>query len=102
MSKIFAIIRGNAHKILTDILTVGASVGAILLFVQQLSTTVHLPAGANAIIAGATTLLATILAEVRRIITVTNAPAPAPNPAPAPAKATKAAAKPPAKRAAGR
>ena len=45
----------------------GASISAILALVVNLAPSVHLPAAATAIIVSASTVVATVVAEARRI-----------------------------------
>ena len=60
-------VQTDAKKIAGDVATVGASISAILALVVNLAPSVHLPAAATAIIVSASTVVATVVAEARRI-----------------------------------
>ena len=60
-------VQNDAKKIAGDVVTVGGSVSAILALVVNLAPSVHLPASATAIVVSASTVVATIVAEARRI-----------------------------------
>ena len=60
-------IQSDAKKIAADVATIGGTLSAVLVAVQQVAPAVHLPAGASALIISATAVLGTVIAEASRI-----------------------------------
>jgi hypothetical protein len=65
--KVTQIIRDNIKQIAADVATTAASIGAVLTVILSLTNTVHLPDNVTAIIVTASTVVATVAQEARRI-----------------------------------
>ena len=76
MSKFIAQAKADSKKIAGDILSIAVSLAAVLAVVSNVSNTVHLPAWANAAIAPASSVVATIILQARRYSAAQKAPAP--------------------------
>ena len=61
-------IQSDLSKIATDVVTVGASVSAVLATIVNVAPSVHIPANATALIVSVSTVLATVIAEARRFV----------------------------------
>jgi hypothetical protein len=97
-------VQTDARKIAADVAGVGGAVSAILAIIVNAAPSVHIPATSTALIVSVSTVVATVIAEARRIAGSKVAPVPTPEPAPAPtpAPAKAAAKKTPAKKVAAK
>jgi preprotein translocase subunit SecY len=55
------------RRIAGDIVTVGATVGALVAILVNVAPAVHLPAGATSILVAASTVIATVVQQARRV-----------------------------------
>ena len=67
-TSITKIIQADLKPIAADVATIGGSVSGVLLLAEQIAPSLHVPAGAFAIIASASTVVGAIVAEARRIV----------------------------------
>ena len=61
-----ASIKKDAKTVAGDIATVGATVGGILLVVEQFAPAVHIPAPATTIIVSVSAIISTVVTQARR------------------------------------
>ena len=66
MTAFIASVKADIKKIAGDVLTIAITLGAVLAVVNQVSSTVHLPAWANAAISTATSVVAAVVLQARR------------------------------------
>ena len=77
-------IQNDIKIIAADVVTIGGSVSAVIATIVNVAPTVHIPASTTAILISASSVIATIIAEARRIRRTNNV-VPVTPPAPTPA-----------------
>ena len=60
-------VKADSKKIAGDVVTVGGSVGALIAILVNVAPAVHLPAAATAALVAASSIVASVVAEARRI-----------------------------------
>jgi hypothetical protein len=83
---IIANVETYKKRIAGDIVTVGGTVAALIAIVVNVAPSVHIPATATASLIAASSIIATVIQQVRRVERNKAKPVPVPTPAPASVK----------------